>query len=104
MSAKAKTGLTHVDSHVSLYPAFVLSDKHLQARYREEMAESPRENNYLKIRRSRAGERTMRVQVEARSAAVSAVELGHHHHHQGCFPKTGISLRFPPNFLATDCD
>ena len=45
-------------------------------------------------------QRTIRVQVKARSAAVSALELGH----QCCFPKTGISLRFCPNFWASDCD
>ena len=41
----------------------------------------------------------MRVQVEARSAAVSAVELGHHHQQcSAAFPKQESRFVFVPTF------
>ena len=63
-----------------------------------------RARKYLKFKdngKEGSEQRTIRVQVKARSAAVSALELGH----QCCFPKTGIWPRsFLSQLFGTDCD
>ena len=69
----------------------------LKAKNREEAAE--KSNRKLE---DNTKQRTMRVQVKARSAAVSAVELGHRHHccRGAAFPKLESRFVFLPTFAA----